>query len=140
MPKLVSSGEDVSERYPRFVPPSAQGAAPRLIASGIGHEAARALSTARGSSHGSSSEQGGASTLPLLLVQEIPLGAPLSGDVDGNGGKPRGRLDHFTADPSRKLVYLACLGENRVDAVNVFTGRVSHSITSKHMQDPQGVL
>jgi DNA-binding beta-propeller fold protein YncE len=63
---------------------------------------------------------------PLRLVQEIPLPGV------------QGRLDHFTIDPKRKRVILSALGNNTVEIVDVFAGRVIHSITG--LSQPQGVL
>jgi DNA-binding beta-propeller fold protein YncE len=62
---------------------------------------------------------------PLLLVQEIPL------------PNVQGRIDHFTFDAKRKRVIGAALGNNTVEVVDTFAGRVIHSITGA--ADPQGV-
>jgi DNA-binding beta-propeller fold protein YncE len=63
---------------------------------------------------------------PLQLIQRIP--AP---DVAG-------RIDHFTAYPKRRLLIFAGLGNNSVEIVNTFEGKVVHSI--KGLDEPQGVL
>ena len=63
---------------------------------------------------------------PLQLIQRIP--AP---DVAG-------RIDHFTAYPKRRLLIFAALGNNSVEIVNTFEGKVVHSI--KGLNEPQGVL
>src|SRR6516225_3806259 len=63
---------------------------------------------------------------PLQLIQRIP--AP---DVAG-------RIDHFTAYPKRRLLIFAGLGNNSVEVVNTFEGKVVHSI--KGLNEPQGVL
>ena len=39
-----------------------------------------------------------------------------------------GRLDHFTADTKRKRLIFSALGNNSVEIVDVFAGRVMHSI------------
>ena len=63
---------------------------------------------------------------PLQLIQRIP--AP---DVAG-------RIDHFTAYPKRRLLIFAALGNNSVEVVNTFEGKVVHSI--KGLNEPQGVV
>jgi hypothetical protein len=63
----------------------------------------------------------------LRLVQEIPLG-----DIGG-------RLDHFSFDRERKLLFLACLAENVVLVVDAFAGKVLRRL-SQNMEHPQGVL
>jgi DNA-binding beta-propeller fold protein YncE len=63
---------------------------------------------------------------PLLLIQRIP--AP----------GVTGRIDHFTAYPKRRLLIFAGLGNNTVEVVNTFEGRVIQSI--KGLNEPQGVL
>ena len=63
---------------------------------------------------------------PLQLIQRIP--AP---DVAG-------RIDHFTAYPKRRLLIFAALGNNSVEIVNTFEGKVVHSI--KGLNEPQGVV
>jgi DNA-binding beta-propeller fold protein YncE len=49
-----------------------------------------------------------------------------------------GRLDHFTADTKRKRLIFSALGNNSVEIVDVFAGRVMHSITG--VAEPQGPL
>ena len=63
---------------------------------------------------------------PLQLIQRIP--AP----------EVAGRIDHFTAYPKRRLLIFAGLGNNSVEIVNTFEGKVVHSI--KGLNEPQGVL
>jgi DNA-binding beta-propeller fold protein YncE len=63
---------------------------------------------------------------PLQLIQRIPVP-----DVAG-------RIDHFTAYPKRRLLIFAGLGNNSVEIVNTFQGKVVHSI--KGLDEPQGVL
>jgi DNA-binding beta-propeller fold protein YncE len=70
-------------------------------------------------------EQGSASTAPLLLIQEIPL------------PNVQGRIDHFTFDAKRKRVIGAALGNNTVEVVDTFAGRVIRSIPGA--ANPQGV-
>ena len=64
--------------------------------------------------------------LPLQLEEEIP--------VPGVAG----RLDHFTADAKRKRLFVSALGNNTVEVIDVFAGRVMHSI--KGLAQPQGPL
>ena len=63
---------------------------------------------------------------PLQLIQRIP--AP----------GVSGRIDHFTAYPKRRLLIFAALGNNTVEVVNTFEGKVVQSI--KGLNEPQGVL
>lgn len=63
---------------------------------------------------------------PLELVQRIP--AP----------GVSGRIDHFTAYPKRRLLIFAALGNNTVEVINTFEGKVIQSI--KGLNEPQGVL
>src|SRR6516162_9828781 len=63
---------------------------------------------------------------PLQLIQRIP--AP---DVAG-------RIDHFSAYPKRRLLIFAALGNNSVEIVNTFEGKIVHSI--KGLDEPQGVV
>ena len=64
--------------------------------------------------------------LPLQLEEQIP--------VPGVAG----RLDHFTADAKRKRLFVSALGNNTVQVIDVFAGRVVHSI--KGLAQPQGPL
>src|SRR5258707_15219516 len=59
-------------------------------------------------------------------VQEIPLPGV------------QGRLDHFTIDPKRKRVIFSGLGNNSVQVVDVFAGRMIHQIDG--LAEPQGTL
>jgi len=70
----------------------------------------------------------------FTLVQEIPLFVP--GERDSS---PRGRVDHLSCDPNRKLLFVACLGEDCVLVVDAFAGRVVHSL-HEGLARPQGVL
>ena len=54
--------------------------------------------------------------LPLQLEEQIP--------VPGVAG----RLDHFTADAKRKRLFVSALGNNTVEVIDVFAGKVMHSI------------
>lgn len=64
--------------------------------------------------------------LPLQLEEQIPLPGV------------SGRIDHFTADPKRKLLIISALGNNTVEIINVFDGKVVHTITG--LAEPQGPL
>src|SRR5579863_6125749 len=63
---------------------------------------------------------------PLQLIQRIPVP-----DVAG-------RIDHFTAYPKRRLLIFAALGNNSMEIVNTFQGKVVQSV--KGLDEPQGVL
>lgn len=64
--------------------------------------------------------------LPLQLEEQIP--------VPGVAG----RLDHFTADVKRKRLIVSALGNNTVEVIDTFAGKVTHSI--KGLAEPQGPL
>lgn len=70
--------------------------------------------------------QSGREILPLQLEEQIP--------VPGVAG----RLDHFTADAKRKRLFVSALGNNTVEVIDVFSGKVVHSI--KGLAQPQGPL
>jgi DNA-binding beta-propeller fold protein YncE len=63
---------------------------------------------------------------PLQLEEQIP--------VPGVAG----RLDHFTVDAKRRRLFVSALGNNTVEVIDVFAGRVIHSI--KGLAEPQGSL
>jgi DNA-binding beta-propeller fold protein YncE len=63
---------------------------------------------------------------PAREVQEIPLPGV------------QGRLDHFTIDGKRKRVIFSGLGNNTVQIVDVFAGRMIHQIEG--LAQPQGTL
>jgi hypothetical protein len=54
--------------------------------------------------------------LPLQLEEQIP--------VPGVAG----RLDHFTSDAKRRRLFVSALGNNTLEVIDVFAGRVIHSI------------
>ena len=64
--------------------------------------------------------------LPLQLEEQIP--------VPGVAG----RLDHFTADAKRKRLFVSALGNNTVEVIDVFAGKVIRSI--RGLAQPQGPL
>jgi hypothetical protein len=64
--------------------------------------------------------------LPLQLEEQIPVPSVA------------GRLDHFTADVKRKRLFVSALGNNTVEVIDVFSGRVIRSI--KGLAQPQGPL
>ena len=78
-----------------------------------GERAAKAQSTGR-------------DILPLQLEEEIPVPSVA------------GRLDHFTADVKRKRLIVSALGNNTVEVIDTFAGKVIHSI--KDLSEPQGSL
>ena len=63
---------------------------------------------------------------PIRAVQEIPLPGV------------QGRLDHFTIDAKRKRVIFSGLGNNSVQVVDAFAGRMIHQIDG--LAEPQGTL
>jgi DNA-binding beta-propeller fold protein YncE len=60
----------------------------------------------------------------LQLEEEIPV------------KQVAGRLDHFTADAKRRRLIVSALGNNTVEVIDVFAGRVIQSI--KGLNEPQG--
>src|SRR3984893_12157777 len=64
--------------------------------------------------------------LPLQLEEQIP------------GPNVAGRLDHFTADAKRRRLFVSALGNNTLEVIDVFAGKVIHSI--KGLAQPQGPL
>lgn len=76
--------------------------------------------------HTTKAQSTGRDILPLQLEEEIP--------VPGVAG----RLDHFTADVKRKRLFVSALGNNTVEVIDTFAGRVIRSI--KGLSQPQGPL
>src|SRR6202790_3787354 len=64
--------------------------------------------------------------LPLQLEEQIPVPSVA------------GRIDHFSADAKRKRLFVSALGNNSLEVIDVFAGRVIHSI--KGLAEPQGPL
>ena len=64
--------------------------------------------------------------LPLQLEEQIPV------------PHVAGRLDHFSADVKRKRLFVSALGNNTVEVIDTFAGRVIHSIPG--LSEPQGSL
>lgn len=62
----------------------------------------------------------------LQLEEEIPV------------PNVAGRLDHFTADAKRKRLIVSALGNNTIEVIDVFAGRVVHTISG--VSEPQGPL
>lgn len=58
--------------------------------------------------------------------------------TSGGEGFVQGRIDHFTIDAKRKRVIFSGLGNNSVEVVDVFAGRVIHQIDG--LSEPQGAL
>jgi DNA-binding beta-propeller fold protein YncE len=63
---------------------------------------------------------------PLQLEEQIPV------------PNVAGRIDHFTADAKRRRLIVSALGNNSVEVIDVFAGRVIHSIMG--LAQPQGSL
>lgn len=49
----------------------------------------------------------------------------------------KGRIDHIDIDPIRQIAYVAALGNNTLEAVDIKNGKVIHSISG--LNEPQGV-
>src|ERR1700732_3571077 len=64
--------------------------------------------------------------LPLQLEEQIPVPSVA------------GRIDHFSADAKRKRLFVSALGNDTLEVIDVFAGRVVHSI--KGLAQPQGPL
>src|ERR1700738_2712981 len=62
---------------------------------------------------------------PLRLERTIPLPGV------------EGRIDHMAADVEHKRIFMAALGNNTVEVIDPFAGRVLHQIAGLH--GPQGV-
>src|SRR5580765_1562487 len=63
---------------------------------------------------------------PLKLTQTIPLPGV------------KGRFDHFSIDPKGKRLFVAALGNNTVEVIDLTAGKRIQSIPG--MSKPQGVL
>ena len=63
---------------------------------------------------------------PLRLEKTIPLGAI------------NGRIDHLSADIAGNRIFVAALGNNTVEVVDLKAGKVVHTITGQH--EPQGIF
>ncbi len=81
------------------------------------------------SSHSSKTvvaQNAGREILPLQLEEQIPVPSVA------------GRIDHFSADAKRRRLFVSALGNNSLEVIDVFAGRVIHSI--KGLAEPQGAL
>lgn len=81
---------------------------------------------AASSGRSSATEQQGREISSLQLEEEIPV------------PNVAGRLDHFTADAKRKRLFVSALGNNTLEVIDVFSGKVIHSIQG--LSEPQGPL
>src|ERR1700739_3555092 len=63
---------------------------------------------------------------PLQLIQRIPMPGV------------SGRIDHFSPHPNSDIVIFAALGNDSVEIVNAFKGKLVRSL--KGLDEPQGVL
>jgi YVTN family beta-propeller protein len=50
----------------------------------------------------------------------------------------KGRIDHFTLNEKKDILFVAALGNNSVEVIDLKTGKVIHSI--KDLEEPQGVV
>ena len=64
--------------------------------------------------------------LPLQLEEQVPV------------PNVAGRLDHFTADVKRRRLIFSALGNNTVEVIDTFEGKLIHTITG--LSEPQGVV
>ena len=64
--------------------------------------------------------------LPRQLEEQIPV------------PEVAGRLDHFTVDANRRRLIFSALGNNTVEVIDTFAGKVIHTI--RDLNAPQGVL
>jgi len=64
-------------------------------------------------------------TMPLRLVQTIAL------------PNVEGRIDHLAVDVQNQRLFLAALGNNTLEVIDLKTGKVIHSIKGLH--EPQGI-
>jgi hypothetical protein len=71
-------------------------------------------------------QNSGRDILPLQLEEQIPVPSVA------------GRIDHFSADAKRKRLFVSALGNNSLEVIDVFAGRVVHRI--KGLAEPQGPL
>src|SRR5215212_4470113 len=62
----------------------------------------------------------------LILKQNIPLPGV------------KGRIDHLDVNPKDQVVYMAALGNNSLEVVDIKNGKLLHSI--KGLDEPQGVV
>lgn len=71
-------------------------------------------------------QSGARQVLPLQLEEQIPVPGV------------KGRLDPFTADARRRRLIFSALGNNTVEVIDTFAGKVIHTI--RDLSAPQGVL
>ena len=84
------------------------------------------ISLASNSARSSATAQQARQIAALQLEEEIPV------------PNVAGRLDHFTADAKRKRLFVSALGNNTLEVIDVFSGKVIHSIQG--LSEPQGPL
>src|SRR5580704_17297729 len=97
----------------------------RMLAAGVAALAVFIFLTPH-SARSSATAQQAREILPLQLEEQIPV------------PNVPGRLDHFTADAKRKRLFVSALGNNTVEVIDVFAGKVIHSIQG--LAQPQGPL
>src|SRR5713226_8124835 len=97
----------------------------KLLAIGVITFAGLGIVVLRGE-HTAKAQSTGRDILPLQLEEQIPV------------PNVAGRLDHFTADVKRKRLFVSALGNNTVEVIDVFAGKVIRSI--KGLSQPQGPL
>jgi DNA-binding beta-propeller fold protein YncE len=97
----------------------------RMLAAGVAALAVFIFLTPH-SARSSATAQQAREIAPLQLEEEIPV------------PNVAGRLDHFTADAKRKRLFVSALGNNTLEVIDVFSGKVIHSIQG--LSEPQGPL
>ena len=65
-------------------------------------------------------------TAAIKLIQKIPL------------SNVKGRIDHLAADLKGKRLFIAALGNNTLEIIDLQTGKQIHTITG--LSEPQGII
>ena len=68
----------------------------------------------------------GQNSAPLRILQSIPITGV------------QGRIDHFSIDVKGQRLFVAALGNNSVEVIDLSQGKRIHSITG--LKEPQGLL
>lgn len=78
------------------------------------------------------------SLLALGSLLQAPTEAPLRLVRTIDLPRVEGRIDHLTVDPAHERLFVAALGNNTVEVVDLRTGTVSRSLPGFH--EPQGIV
>src|SRR5690349_19312505 len=77
--------------------------------------------------------------LILLTISALAAAAPpLKMEKSISLGNVKGRIDHLSADTKGQRLFVAALGNNSVEVVDLRSGKIVRSITD--VKAPQGVL